>query len=329
MTRRNPVNRAQRRLDRPPRERFSTRSVAFDVDGETCRGTLYLPGGDTDPPTVVMSPGLGAERGFGYPAFAERFADAGYAALNFDYRGFGGSDGDSQLVDPARHRAEYAAAIDRLDRVEVVGDGIVLWGASLSGGHVLALAADRRDVDAVIAVTPVLDARSIVRARGGRYVVRAAGAGIRDLLGHRLGRGRTVPIVGDRESLAAVTEPGTKRGYLDLVDRNSAWRNETPARSLLKIANYRPAERLGEIDAPTLLVAGTDDPIVPAERVVDAAETLRRGTVVSMPADHFSPFGADFEPAMGHQLSFLRDALDRPDDGRRGDLGSPDAEGRP
>lgn len=321
MTRRNPVNRAQRRLARPPRVRFSTRSVTFDVGGERCHGTLHLPGGDADPPTVVMGPGLGAERGFGYPAVAERFADAGYAALNFDYRGFGESEGDSQLVDPTRHRADYAAAIDRLNRLDAVGDAIVLWGASLSGGHVLALAADRRDVDAVVAVTPVIDARQIVRARGGRYHVRAAAAGIRDLLGHRFGRGRTVQIVGDREGLAAITEPGTKRGYLDLVDRESAWRNETPARSLLRIANYRPGDRLEEIRAPTLLVAGTDDPIVPAERVVEAAEDLRRGTVVSMPADHFSPFGVDFEPAMGHQLSFLRDALDRPDDGRRGDLG--------
>jgi len=44
---------------------------------------------------------------------------------------------------------------------------------------------------------------------------------------------------------------------------------------------------------------------------VDAGESLSRGTVVTMPADHFSPFGEDFEPAVGHQLSFLRDALDR------------------
>ncbi|MWV63801.1 alpha/beta fold hydrolase [Halorubrum sp. JWXQ-INN 858] len=311
MTRRTPVNRAQRRLDRPPRERFATRSIAFESDGDTCRGRLYLPGGDDDPPVVVMGPGLGAERTFGYPAIAERLADAGYAALLFDYRGFGGSDGDEQLVDPAGQRADYAAAIDRLDRVDAVGNDLILWGASLSAAHALTLAAERRDVDAVIAVTPVLDARSIVSARGARYVARAGAAGMRDLLGHRLGRGRTVPIVGGSEELAAITEPGTQRGYLDLVDRESTWRNETPARSLLGIVNYRPVGRLAEIRAPTLLLAGTDDPIVPAEAVVDAAGELSSGTVVSMPADHFSPFGEDFEPAIGHQLSFLRDALDR------------------
>jgi len=311
VTRRNPVNRAQRRLDRPPRERFATRALAFDVDGDTCRGTLYLPGGDADdPPVIVMAPGLGAERSFGYPAVAERFADAGYAAFLFDYREFGASDGDSQAVHPANQRADYAAAIDRVRRVDAVGRDLVLWGASLSAAHVLALAAERADVDAVIGAVPMLDGRAIARRRGPKYLVRSGAAGLRDLIGHRFGRGRSVPIVGGTEELAAITEPGTKRKYLDLVDRESTWRNETPARSLLRVANYRPVGRLGEIRAPTLLLAGTDDAVVDSEAVVDAGETLSRGTVVTMPADHFSPLGEDFEPAVGHQLSFLRDALE-------------------
>jgi pimeloyl-ACP methyl ester carboxylesterase len=305
------VNRAQRRLARPARERYATRAVAFDVDGATCRGTLYLPGGDADdPPVAVMAPGLGAERTFGYPAVAERFADAGYAALLFDHPEFGESDGDSQLVDLDRQRAAYAAAVDRAKRVDAVGDGLVLWGASLSAAHVLTLAAERRDVDAVVGLVPMLDGRAIAMRRGGRYLLRSAAAGLRDLAGHRVGRGRTVPVVGGTEECAAITEPGAERKYIDLVDRESAWRNETPARSLLGLAGYRPVTRLGEIDAPTLLLAGSDDSIVDAESVADAGERLSRGTVVTMPADHFSVLGEDFEGAVGHQLSFLTDALE-------------------
>ena len=312
MTRRHPVNRAQRRLDRPARERFATRSLAFDAGGDTCRGTLYLPAGDDeDVPVIVMAPGLGAERTFGYPALAERFADAGYAAFLFDYRGFGESDGRDQLVDLARQRADYEAAIERVRRVDAIGRELVLWGASLSAAHVLTLAADRHDVDAVVAQTPLLDARAVTLARGWRYVSRATLAGVRDLLGARFGRGRTVPIVGGSEELAAITEDGSQRAYLDLVDRASKWRNETPARGLLKLVNYRPIQRIDEVGAPTLLLAGTDDTIVPVDRVADAAERVDRGTLVTMPADHFSVYGEDFEPAVGHQLSFLKDALDR------------------
>ena len=311
MTRRDPVNRAQRRLSRPARERFATRAVAFDVDGATCRGTLYLPGGDADdPPVVVMAPGLGAERTFGYPAVAERFADAGYAALLFDHPEFGESDGDSQAVDLERQRAAYAAAIDRAKRVDAVGGDLVLWGASLSAAHVLTLAAERRDVDAVVGLVPMLDGRAIAARRGGRFLLRSGAVGLRDLLGHRIGRGRSVPIVGGTEECAAITEPGTKRKYVDLVDRESAWRNETPARSLLGLVRYRPVTRLDEVDAPTLLLAGTDDAIVEADSVATAGERLSRGTVVTMPADHFSVLGEEFEGAVGHQLSFLRDALE-------------------
>ncbi|WP_235271471.1 alpha/beta fold hydrolase [Halorubrum saccharovorum] len=124
-----------------------------------------------------MAPGLGAERSFGYPAVAERFADAGYAAFLFDYRGFGESDGDSQLVDPEGQRADYAAAIDRVQRVDAVGRDLVLWGASLSAAHVLTLAAERRDPDAVIAAVPMLDGRGIARRRGAKYLARSGIAG--------------------------------------------------------------------------------------------------------------------------------------------------------
>jgi pimeloyl-ACP methyl ester carboxylesterase len=68
--------------------------------------------------------------------------------------------------------------------------------------------------------------------------------------------------------------------------------------------------RLIEVDAPALLLAGTDDAIVDADAVAAAGERLSRGTVVTMPADHFSVLGDDFEGAVGHQLSFLRDALE-------------------
>jgi len=310
VTRRDPVNRAQRRLDRPPRERFATRELAFDADGDTCRGTLYLPGGDDeDSPVVVMAPGLGAERSFGYPAVAERFADAGYAAFLFDYREFGASDGDSQVVDPAGQRADYAAAIDRVQRVDAIGRELVLWGASLSAAHVLTLAAERRDVDAVIGAVPMLDGRAIARRRGVKYLaLRGRGrprparppgrsrADRPDRWYHR-GVGRDHGA-GDEAEVPRSGRPG-----VDVAQRDA---RAVPAAG----GELSPGRTARRIRAPTLLLAGTHDAIVDSEAVVDAGETLSRGTVVTMPADHFSPFGEDFEPAVGHQLSFLRDALD-------------------
>lgn len=309
MTRRTPLNRGQRGLTRPSRERFATRTLAFEVDGDRCRGTLVRPSGVDDPPVVVMGPGLGATRRFGYRAVAERFAVDGRASFVFDYRGFGDSVGTDHLIHPERQRADYVGALDRLSRVDALGTERILWGTSLAAGHALVLGAERRAVDAVIAVSPVLDWQGVVRARGGRYLARAAAAVVRDRLGSRVGGGVTVPIVGAPGSLAALTEPGVRRGYLDLVDRERTWRNETPARSLSLLGGYRPIEHVGQVRAPTLLLGGADDPLVSPSTMHGAGERLDRGTVVTMPGTHVSPLGTRLETAIEYQQTFLRDVL--------------------
>jgi pimeloyl-ACP methyl ester carboxylesterase len=217
--------------------------------------------------------------------------------------------GTDHLIHPERQRADYVGALDRLSRVDALGTERILWGTSLAAGHALVLGAERRAVDAVIAVSPVLDWQGVVRARGGRYLARAAAAVVRDRLGSRVGGGVTVPIVGAPGSLAALTEPGVRRGYLDLVDRERTWRNETPARSLSLLGGYRPIEHVGQVRAPTLLLGGADDPLVSPSTMHGAGERLDRGTVVTMPGTHVSPLGTRLETAIEYQQTFLRDVL--------------------
>lgn len=310
MTRRDPVNRAQRDLDRPARERYATRRLSFESGGATCRGVLYLPAAAADPPLVVLAPDLGAERTFGIPAIAERLAAAGYAAFTFDYRGFGASDGDDRRIAPARQRADLGAAADRARRVDAVGRETVLWGAGIGAAHALRLAGERADVDAAMAITPILDGRAFLRRnRGTKQFLRAVAAGLRDRVGGWAGAGVEVPVVGTPEENAVVTGPGAKRAYLDLVDRESDWRNATPARSLLALARFRAGDALDGVRAPTLLLAGTEDAQAPPSAAERAADALPNATLVRMPADHWSPYATDFEPALGHAIAFLRDVF--------------------
>ena len=62
------------------------RDLAFDSGGTRCAAWLWA---DAQPrPCVVLAHGFGATRVARLDAYAERFADAGFAALAFDYRGF-------------------------------------------------------------------------------------------------------------------------------------------------------------------------------------------------------------------------------------------------
>ena len=119
--------------------------IEFDAEGRDAARVVVPPGGvDADAPTVVMAHGFSAVKEMYLDAFAERFAAAGLAALVFDNRNFGASDGEPrQEIDPwaqvrdYRHAITFAATLPEVD-----ADRIGVWGSSYSGG---ARARGRRD----------------------------------------------------------------------------------------------------------------------------------------------------------------------------------------
>ena len=72
--------------------------VAFASQGTTLRGYLVsLAGGKARRPTVVMAHGTSATLRMGVLDYARVFARAGLAALVYDHRNFGCSDGEPRL----------------------------------------------------------------------------------------------------------------------------------------------------------------------------------------------------------------------------------------
>ncbi len=60
--------------------------VTFDSQGKRCAAWLYLPPGPSPFPCVILAHGLSGTREMRLDAYATRFAEAGLAALVFDYR---------------------------------------------------------------------------------------------------------------------------------------------------------------------------------------------------------------------------------------------------
>lgn len=151
--------------------------MTFVVDGTRCSGWWYPAadgGDDADAssddrrrPCVVMAHGLAAVKEMRLDAYAERFAAAGMFVFVFDYRGFGSSEGEPrQLLDIDAQHADWEAAVAYArTRPLVDGTRIVLWGSSLSGGHVLHLA-QRVNAAVVIAQVPHTDAVASARSTG-------------------------------------------------------------------------------------------------------------------------------------------------------------------
>ena len=89
------------------------RDIEFTSGGETVRGWLYTPDTADGPlPVVVMAGGWCYVKELVQPHYAELYADAGFAAILFDYRNFGSSDGaPRQHIDPWMQIEDYKNAI--------------------------------------------------------------------------------------------------------------------------------------------------------------------------------------------------------------------------
>src|SRR5262245_62841954 len=114
------------------------RTVNFYSEGTKLEGDLFLPDGfkaTEQRPGIVLCHGFTGLRGGILPDYAKVFAQAGFVALTFDYRGFGGSQGTKWGLIPLEQIDDIRNAITYLQgQAEVDADRIGLGGRGVGGG---------------------------------------------------------------------------------------------------------------------------------------------------------------------------------------------------
>ena len=150
-----------------PLEAAMKKSVTFDSAGQTLAGDLYLPDdyqeGDKLPAVVVTGAWTTVKEQMA-GTYAAELADRGYAALAFDFRGWGESpDGVQYLEDPARKSEDIDAAVNFLaSRPEVDAARIAGLGICASAGYMSDVALGNDRVRSLALVAPWLHDRQIV-----------------------------------------------------------------------------------------------------------------------------------------------------------------------
>jgi pimeloyl-ACP methyl ester carboxylesterase len=274
--------------------------------GLSCAAEWRRPAGVERPPVVILAHGFAAERSFRLPAFADRFVAAGFACFLFDYRCFGDSEGEPRhWVDPDRHLADWRAALAHVQDIDP--QRIVLWGSSFSGGHVLALAAERPAIAAVISQVPHVDGLATAAGMKPSQLVKGTVAGLRDALGSLFGKPYYAPVVGRPGEFAAMTTDEVWDGWHAIVPPDSKWQNRVLARVFLKIALYSPGRRADRIDVPVLLTAADADTITPAAAAEKVSKRIADCEFHRLPTNHFEPYvGEAFEQNVALQVDFLQ-----------------------
>lgn len=299
---------------------MASREVSFDSGGVVCAADLYLPDNATTPvPCVVMGHGGSGTKRLGLPAYARKFADGGIAALAFDYRGFGASAGEPrQVIDVGAQRDDYRAAIRYIRELpEIDPARIALWGTSLSGGHVLAVAATDPSLRAVVAQVPMIDGMHRGRTLRQRLnwevasrTLQFTAAALRDWLRARRGDPPYfVPVTAPAGQVAVFTEPEAAATFEALGGEACGWRNELAPRFIFHLPKYTPgtAEHL---HMPLLMILADRDLQASSVFAGRIAGRAPHADIRHYPLGHFDVYlGRAFEEISDRELEFLREHL--------------------
>jgi uncharacterized protein len=285
------------------------KDIEFDAEGVTLRGWLYLPDGDAGAaaPVVVMAHGFSAVKEMYLDSFAEAFAARGLAALVFDNRNFGASDGEPrQEIDPwaqvrdYRHAITYAMTLPELD-AERVG----VWGSSYSGAHVLVLGAIDKRVKCVVAQVPLVTGMgNIQRLVRQDFLGPNRAAMEQDRAARYRGEPPVMVPVVDPDPLAvsALPTPDSWAWFNETGEkRATAWRNEVTLRTVEMLMEYEPGVYMERISpTPLLMVVASGDHLTPTDLALEAYQRAREPKrLVLLPGGHFDAYVKDFDTASG------------------------------
>ncbi|MBI2994825.1 MAG: alpha/beta fold hydrolase [Gammaproteobacteria bacterium] len=293
--------------------------VAFNTsDGVTLRGWHYAPSGVRGAvPVVVMSHGFSAVKEMWLDRFAEAFSEAGLAALVYDHRNLGASDGTPrQEIDPWQQIRDCRDAITFAQTLPGVDPARVgLWGTSYSGAHAIVVAACDRRVKCVVAQVPAVNVRKnfqrSVNPDGQIAVQRGFNA---DRSARFAGRAPAMfPIVSEDPNAPCVLSTPDAWHWFSETARQRApnWRNEVTLRSVELAGEYEAEMYLHHVSpTPFLMIVDTADRLCPPDVSLAAYEkALEPKKLVLLHGGHFAAYIEDFDAAAGAARDWFREHL--------------------
>lgn len=255
---------------------MSKRAVEFNANGVTLRGTFFTPDSGSAPfPTVVFAHGFSGVKEQALEDYARVCSEHGVAALAYDHRCLGASDGEPrQDIDPIQQARDFRQAITYVQSLdEVDAERIGVWGSSYTGAQVLMLGAVDPRVKAVVSQVPLIS--------GYRNLMRLIPSdAVPDLLA-MLEAERTHLLNGGEPNLMKMcsddpTEPHAFPGettfrYLTKVMPAPNWRNEVTVRSIDYSLEFDVTQFLDRIGAtPVLMIVATEDTTTPTDEALKA-----------------------------------------------------------
>ncbi len=260
----------------------------------------------TQSPAVLLCNGFCSIQDVLLPDIAAQFAQAGYHAITFDYRGFGDSEGEPGRVVPACQIEDIISVLQWCQSQEFIDPArIGLWGTSLGGCHVFEVAVRHPDVKCIISQMAFADGEFLVtqdmepneKKRFMATLTRMARK--KKLTGEEL----LVPII------KVMTDEESRIFFKQLKKDYPASDITIPYLTVLEAILYRPAEAAAQVLQPTLVMLAEKDKVVPVANGIALyqAITAEKSCRIQLNASHYDMFRPPHLPEVAAQeIEWLR-----------------------
>lgn len=271
------------------------KEIAFFSEGCKLIGDLFLPEAappDDGLPAVVLCHGFSGIREILLPPYAEAFARAGFAALIFDYRGFGDSQGERGRLVPAEQIADIRNAITFLETVPGIdARRIALWGTSFGGANAICTAARDSRVKCL--------AVQVTFGSGERMVLGPLNEAERKRLTDTIQKAWQRAVVKNKPLYLTMdqilTDPDSKAFYHKTVERFPKLKTRLPLLTIRESMEYKPEDFVGAVRVPILIIGAEHDIVCPIEesKILFAKASSPKELTIIAGARHYDVYEGD------------------------------------
>jgi pimeloyl-ACP methyl ester carboxylesterase len=238
------------------------KKICFFSEGCTVAGELYLMGaaGGGRLPGIVLCHGFAGIKEILLPAFAERFAEGGFAVLTFDYRGFGESEGERGRLVPYEQMMDIRNAVTFLQTIEEVdSEKIGLWGTSFGGANAMGVAAVDQRIGALSVQLTFASGERMVKGDLDQGKLEKLESTLKSVRERTVTKNKSLKVNPNQ----LLTDDDSKAFYGKMVERYPQSHVKLPFSTLQHIVEFNPEDFIERVKCPVLIIAADRDVVCP------------------------------------------------------------------
>ncbi|QLE79056.1 alpha/beta fold hydrolase [Francisella sp. Scap27] len=239
--------------------------ITFKSQGSSIAGLLYTPENFNENnkyPAIVLCHGFAGFKEVLLPAYAEAFAKAGYIVLNFDYRGFGESEGERGRLVPKLQIEDIHAATGYVASLNFVDSAkIGLWGTSYGGANAIIAAAQNDLVKCLSVQLTFANGERVITGDMSEEEKEKFFGMIDKMLAkkEKTGKEMMVPLH------KVLTDEQSKGFYERYSKEYDAFDIKIPFLTVNETISHKPENYIGDLKIPVLITASDTDSVNPVE----------------------------------------------------------------